>query len=93
MSNRLIFNGGFGVNAPRAKFSADQVNDIRERHIDGEKVQDIAVQYKVSASTIYNIVAGRTYPDETFSALGRSFQRMRVEWTKKNASVSQAEAQ
>ena len=80
------------MNAPRAKFTADQITDIRKRHIDGEKVQFIAAHYKVNPSTIYNIVAGRTYPDETFSALGRSFQRMRQDWKKKNASVSQAEA-
>ena len=93
MSNRVIFHGGFGVHAPRAKFTIDQINDIRERHIDGEKVQTIADHFQVSPSTIYNIVAGRTYPDKTYSALGRNFQRMREEWTKKNASVSQAEAQ
>lgn len=92
MSNKLSFNGGFGVHAPRAKFTTDQINDIRERHIDGEKVQMIADQFQVSPSTIYNIIAGRTYPDKTYSALGRNFQRMRQEWTKKNASVSQAEA-
>tara|TARA_Y100000289_G_scaffold51782_1_gene53031 strand:- start:47 stop:328 length:282 start_codon:yes stop_codon:yes gene_type:complete len=93
MSNKISFHGGFGVHAPRAKFTEDQVKDIRERHIDGEKVQVIADHFNVNQSTIYNIIAGRTYPDKTYSALGRNFQRMREEWTKKNASVSQAEAQ
>ena len=93
MSNKLSFNGGFGAYAPRAKFTDQQVTDIRERHIDGEKVQSIADEFNVAPSTIYNIVAGRTYPDQTYSALGRNFQRMREEWTKKNAPVSQAEAQ
>ena len=89
----MTFHGGSGVYAPRAKFTQEQVKDIRERHIDGEKVQSIADRFNVNQSTIYNIVAGRTYPDKTYSALGRNFQRMREEWTKKNASVSQAEAQ
>lgn len=44
-----------------AKLNESKVIDIRERYIAGERAQDLATEFKVSKSTIYQILYRKTW--------------------------------
>lgn len=93
MTRPIAIPGACGQHSPRAKFTQEQVNTIRARHIDGETYKALAAEYAVSPSTIQRIVEGKSYPDTRYSALGRNLEKLKQEWANKNAPVSQAGAQ
>lgn len=52
------------VNSPRAKLTAEQVQEIRRRKSDGETKKALAAAYGVSECTISSACYGRTYQDQ-----------------------------
>jgi Mor family transcriptional regulator len=59
MASRRV-RGLLSPASPKA-FTDDQVREIRERREDGATIADLAAEYGVSVSTIYNVCARRTY--------------------------------
>lgn len=65
--HRAIFNALPSTTPHRsrqyaAKLSEAQVQQVHHRHADGWKVASIAAMLEVSRPTIYDILAGRTWP-------------------------------
>lgn len=54
-------NPMFGITPPHAKFTDDQVRDIRRAISDGDSLNIIANRYGVSKATIAHIRQGRSY--------------------------------
>lgn len=54
-----------GVRNPMAKFTAEQVRDIRARHGRGVQIKTLRREFGVSFCTIWNVVTRRTYRDVT----------------------------
>lgn len=52
--------GRLSPNSPNA-FTDDQVREIREKRAAGASAADLAAEYGVRATAIYNACAGRTY--------------------------------
>ena len=63
LSKRYSGNGNpmFGVTPPHAKFTDDQVRDIRRAISEGDSLTAIAKRYGVSKANIAHIRQGRTY--------------------------------
>ena len=61
---KLIIPGGHGANAPRSKFTTEQVRIIREQRAAGVSAMEIATMYGVNVTTIHRIISERTYVKE-----------------------------
>ncbi len=61
---KLIVPGGHGANAPRSKFTTEQVRIIREQRAAGVSAMEIATMYGVNVTTIHRIISERTYVKE-----------------------------
>lgn len=58
-----------GQSAPRAKFTNEQVAEIRKKHIDGAKDAELAQEYGVHRTTISRLVSGTHYADAPYQSM------------------------
>jgi group I intron endonuclease len=43
------------------KLSEEKVNELRQKHIDGERIKKLSIDYKIPGSTVTRIVQGKKY--------------------------------